>query len=76
GSRRMLAAHSDLYDQAYRYRRVMMGAIDSGERFIRSHQMLADHVLARDVAAAQKMLAAHLHSTIDFVYPQVGREQS
>src|SRR5918911_1171875 len=41
GSRRMLAAHSDLYDQAYRYRRVMMAAIDSGEGFIRSHQMLA-----------------------------------
>ena len=76
GSQRMLAAHSDLCDQAYRYRRVMMGAIDSGEGFIRSHQMLADHVLARDLAAAQKMLAAHLHSTIDFVYPQASGEQS
>ncbi|MBR0790617.1 FCD domain-containing protein [Bradyrhizobium manausense] len=76
GSQRMLAAHSDLYDQAYRYRRVMMGAIDSGEGFIRSHQMLADRVLARDLAASQKMLAAHLHSTIDFVYPPDSREQS
>jgi DNA-binding GntR family transcriptional regulator len=33
-------------------------------------------VLARDLAAAQKMLAAHLHSTIDFVYPQASGEQS
>jgi DNA-binding GntR family transcriptional regulator len=69
GSQRMLGAHSDLYDQAYRYRRVMMRAIDSGAEFIRSHQMLADRVLARDVPSAQDMLEGHLHSTINFVYP-------
>jgi DNA-binding GntR family transcriptional regulator len=69
GSGRMLGAHSDLYDQAYRYRRVMMRAIDSGAGFIRSHQMLADRVLARDVPGAQTMLEEHLHSTINFVYP-------
>src|SRR5438552_6011042 len=69
GSQRMLNAHSDLYDQAYRYRRVMMRAIDSGKKFIRSHQMLADRVLSRDIAGAQTMLAAHLRSTINFVYP-------
>jgi DNA-binding GntR family transcriptional regulator len=69
GSQRMLGAHSDLYDQAYRYRRVMMRAIDSGAEFIRSHQMLADRVLARDVPSAQEMLEGHLHSTINFVYP-------
>src|SRR3954462_14344361 len=75
GSKRMLTAHSDLYDQAYRYRRMMMRAIDSGEEFIRSHQMLADRVLARDLAAAQAMLAAHLHSTINFMYPATSGEQ-
>jgi GntR family transcriptional regulator, carbon starvation induced regulator len=69
GSQRMLSAHSDLYDQAYRYRRVMMRAIDSGKKFVREHQLLADRVLARDVAGAQAMLAAHLRSTINFVYP-------
>jgi DNA-binding GntR family transcriptional regulator len=69
GSGRMLGAHSDLYDQAYRYRRVMMRAIDSSAGFIRSHQMLADRVLARDVPGAQTMLEEHLHSTINFVYP-------
>jgi len=69
GSQRMLSAHSDLYDQAYRYRRVMMRAIGSGKGFVREHQLLADRVLARDVAGAQTMLAAHLRSTIDFVYP-------
>src|ERR1700688_2970938 len=69
GSKRLLAAHSDLYDQAYRYRRVMMRSFDSGKKFVRAHQLLADCVLSRDVPGAQAMLAEHLHSTINFVYP-------
>lgn len=69
GSKRLLTAHSDLYDQAYRYRRVMMRSFDSGKKFVAAHQSLADRVLARDVAGARTMLEAHLHSTLDFVYP-------
>jgi GntR family transcriptional regulator, carbon starvation induced regulator len=69
GSLRLLAAHSDLYDQAYRYRRVMMRGFDSGERFVEAHQKLADRVIARDAAAAQAMMAEHLKTTLDFVYP-------
>ena len=69
GSKRLLAAHSDLYDQAYRYRRVMMRSLDSGKKFVRVHQLLADRVLSRDIAGAQAMLEAHLRSTIDIVYP-------
>ncbi len=69
GSKRLLTAHSDLYDQAYRYRRVMMRAFDSGKKFVAAHQSLADVVLARNVKDAPAMLGAHLHSTLDFVYP-------
>jgi GntR family carbon starvation induced transcriptional regulator len=69
GSMRLLAAHSDLYDQAYRYRRVMMRGFDSGERFVEAHQKLADRVIARDAAAARAMLAEHLETTLHFVYP-------
>jgi len=69
GSQRLLTAHSDLYDQAYRYRRVMMRAFDSGKKFVAAHRSLADLVLARDGGKAQSMLASHLHSTLDFVYP-------
>jgi GntR family transcriptional regulator, carbon starvation induced regulator len=69
GSPRLLAAHSDLYDQAYRYRRVMMRRIDSGKEFIRLHRELADCVLARDQRRAPPMLETHLKSTIEFVYP-------
>ena len=76
GSKRLLTAHSDLYDQAYRYRRVMMRSFDSGKRFVAAHQNLADRVLARDVPGAQTMLEAHLHSTLDFVYPPNKRDRS
>jgi GntR family carbon starvation induced transcriptional regulator len=69
GSKRLLAAHSDLYDQAYRYRRVMMRSFDSGKKFVAAHQRLADRVLARDAEGAHSMLASHLHSTLDIVYP-------
>ncbi|MBC7577945.1 GntR family transcriptional regulator [Tardiphaga sp.] len=69
GSRRLLSAHSDLYDQAYRYRRVMMHGFDSGTRFVAAHQMLTDRILARDIGASQATLASHLRSTLDYVYP-------
>ena len=70
-SPRLLAAHSDLYDQAYRYRRVMMRGLGSGEDFVAAHQKLADRVLARDVDGAQTMLRSHLGSTLNYVYPPV-----
>ncbi len=73
GSPRLLAAHSDFYDQAYRYRRVMMQVVPDGRDFIDSHQRLADRVLARDIAGAQAMLAKHLEATVHFVYPPVPR---
>jgi GntR family carbon starvation induced transcriptional regulator len=76
GSRRLLTAHSDLYDQAYRYRRVMMRALGSGEEFITVHQSLADRVLARNLDGAQAMLRSHLHSTLDYVYPPAKGNES
>jgi GntR family transcriptional regulator, carbon starvation induced regulator len=76
GSKRLLTAHSDLYDQAYRYRRVMMRRFDSGENFVAAHQDLADQFLARDVGKAQAMLGTHLHSTLDYVYPSTKGDKS
>ena len=70
GSKRLLTAHSDLYDQAYRYRRVMMRSFDSGKKFVAAHDRLAERVLERDLEGAQNMLASHLHSTLEFVYPK------
>jgi GntR family carbon starvation induced transcriptional regulator len=76
GSKRLLTAHSDLYDQAYRYRRVMMRSLGSGEEFVAVHQSLADRILARDIEGAQTMLRSHLHSTLDYVYPPTKGNES
>jgi DNA-binding GntR family transcriptional regulator len=70
GSPRMLAAHSDLYDQAYRYRRIMMRGFEDAAAFVDSHRDLADLVIARRAAEAEAKLAGHLTSTLALVYPQ------
>jgi len=76
GSPRMLNAHSDLYDQAYRYRRVMLRAYEQPGQFVRVHQELAELVLARQVSEATAKLAAHLGSTLALVYPDAaGRSE-
>jgi GntR family carbon starvation induced transcriptional regulator len=69
GSPRMLDAHSDLYDQAYRYRRIMMGVFEDKRAFVRDHQDLADLVIARRAAEAQARLTVHLTTTLALVYP-------
>jgi len=69
GSPRMLSAHSDLYDQAYRYRRVMMRSFEDPREFINVHDELAQLVLARRAKDAVPKLAAHLASTLALVYP-------
>ena len=68
GSQRMLQLHSSLYDQAYRYRRLLMNSLPGAADFIREHQDLADIVLARKLPLAEDRLAAHLNTTLDFVY--------
>ena len=51
----------------------MMSSMDSGKKFVRSHQLLAERAVARDIPGSQAMLEAHLRSTLNFVYPP-GRE--
>ena len=76
GSPRMLAAHSDLYDQAYRYRRIMMRTFEEADDFVDSHRVLADLVISRRGAEALEKLAAHLTSTLALVYPEAPGEPS
>lgn len=68
GSERMLALQDDLYLQAYRYRRVMMGRFEDPELFLAVHRELADLVIARDAEAAIAKLHGHLASTLEVVY--------
>jgi DNA-binding GntR family transcriptional regulator len=68
GSPRMLAAHSDLYDQAYRYRRLMMAKFVDPEDFLSNHQAIADLAIARAGEKACASLAEHIASTLAHVY--------
>jgi len=72
GSPRMLNAHSDLYDQAYRYRRLMMRELLDPEAFLAEHDRLAERALrrARDSCSA---LESHIASTLRLVYPEATR---
>lgn len=60
GSPRLLAAHSDLHDQFYRYRVVLRLAPRSKSTTDRDHAALARLVLARDFAAAAAALHVHI----------------
>jgi GntR family transcriptional regulator, carbon starvation induced regulator len=69
GSPRMLDAHSYLYDQAYRYRRIMMKTFEESEEFVRDHRELAELVVNRRSVEAEAKLTAHLTTTLALVYP-------
>jgi GntR family transcriptional regulator, carbon starvation induced regulator len=70
GSPRMLAAQSDLYDQRYRYRRLMMAGFPDPEVFLAEHDRLADLALRRGEPEASAALESHIASTLRHVYPE------
>jgi GntR family transcriptional regulator, carbon starvation induced regulator len=70
GSPRLLAAHSDLYDQTYRYRRLMMAKFADPEEFVRAHEGLAQLTIDRARSAASAALEVHIASTLILVYPE------
>lgn len=72
-SPRLLRLQSALYDEAYRYRRVMMTRFEGWADFLRGHEALAEPILARDAPAALAALMAHLASTLRYVYPDEQR---
>jgi GntR family carbon starvation induced transcriptional regulator len=69
GSPRLLAAHSDLYDQTYRYRRLMMAKFADPEEFVRAHESLAELTIHRAREEAFAALDGHISSTLTAVYP-------
>jgi DNA-binding GntR family transcriptional regulator len=73
GSHRLLELHSALYDQAYRYRRVMLESFERPSKLDEEHRSLADLVLARKSDAAAARLADHLASTLRIVYPDASK---
>jgi GntR family carbon starvation induced transcriptional regulator len=67
-SPRLLQYQETLYNQAERYRHIMLRKIDSLQQFLKVHERLVATVLSRDVAAAQRALGDHLTLTIRDVY--------
>lgn len=70
GSPRLIAEQSRLYDQAERYRQVMMQRYlnEASEQLTMDHHALMDVVLARRTEAACTMLHAHLGLTYEFCF--------
>jgi GntR family carbon starvation induced transcriptional regulator len=75
GSPRLLAAHADLYDQTYRYRRLMMAKFADPEEFIDAHHSLAELAVNRVQEEAWAALESHITATLTLVYPET-RTQS
>ncbi|WP_439572060.1 GntR family transcriptional regulator [Phreatobacter sp.] len=72
GSARLGQAIVGLYDQAYRYRRIMMKQFTDPDHFIAAHERLAEKVLERQFEPACAELVRHIHSTLKYVYPDTG----
>jgi GntR family transcriptional regulator, carbon starvation induced regulator len=68
-SPRLLAACSALYDEAYRYRRLMMATVASSEEFVRGHEILVEATVGRSREPAEDLIEAHIASTLALVYP-------
>lgn len=76
GSPRLIAACGRLYDEAYRYRRLMMATFKSPADFVASHERLAEAVIARATERAQALAEAHIASTLALVYPEPAKHSS
>lgn len=68
GSARIVELASQLYDQAFRYRSIMLANVISADDFIAEHEKLADVVLSRAGNTAVANLAAHLERTYRDIY--------
>jgi GntR family transcriptional regulator, carbon starvation induced regulator len=73
GSPRLLELHKSLYDQAYRYRRLMMVRHEGRDSFYEQHRALAEVTLRRDASFACKLLSDHLALTMSYVYRDAAR---
>jgi GntR family carbon starvation induced transcriptional regulator len=68
GSSRIMDMTGQLYDQAFRYRRIMLATSVSADDFVVEHESLAQAVLSRSGNAAVSKLSAHLERTYSDIY--------
>ncbi|EGP10252.1 hypothetical protein CSIRO_0028 [Bradyrhizobiaceae bacterium SG-6C] len=64
----MIDLATRLYDQAFQYRKIMMGTAISADDFVAEHEGLAERVLSRSGNAAVTKLSAHLERTYLDIY--------
>jgi len=64
----MIDLASRLYDQAFRYRRIMLSASVDADDFVTEHETLAQAVLSRSANMALAKLSAHLERTYSDIY--------
>jgi GntR family carbon starvation induced transcriptional regulator len=76
GSARLIAACANLYDEAYRYRRLMMSTFKNPADFVKSHESLAEAAISRQAERAQALVQAHIASTLTLVYPEPPKQNS
>jgi DNA-binding GntR family transcriptional regulator len=69
GSPRLIMLHRHLYQQAFRYRAVVMKEVRHTSSFIEEHARLAKAVLSRRVQPAVAALSGHLELTYQAAYP-------
>lgn len=68
GSPRILELTSQLYDQAFRYRHIMLATAISADDFVAEHESLAQVVLSRSGNTAVAKLSSHLERTYLDIY--------
>lgn len=69
-SRRLLYLQSILYDQARRYRHLMISQIRDLQEFLEIHDELVKVVISRQMEKACAMLSEHIELTPQKVYPE------
>lgn len=69
-SRRLLSLQSILYDQARRYRHLMLEQIHDLQTFLTIHDELVKVILSRQPDKACAMLSGHIDLTPTSVYPE------
>ena len=68
GSPRLVTMQALFFDQAQRYRDVMIGEVRSASLFVDTHAVLVDTILSKDIERACTALSEHLNLTMRDVY--------
>jgi GntR family transcriptional regulator, carbon starvation induced regulator len=75
-SKRLANMQSLLFDQASRYRDIMVSKIPSPEDFFETHEALVKTILSGDIEAASEELRQHLRRTLHDVYGEHQADRS